>query len=161
LLGRRLITGLCAAALAVLPCLLESSAEAARKGAHRHSGKKQAVREIYKTGTNHPKRFFAEYTRDRSGRPTIIYYRRYATAPGYFKTFVRQHELCHHLGYRNEIDANCCAIKRMGLSRSGIAALRNYIISRDVNSQTAVDHPGQGAAFWGKTASRCLGGAHR
>jgi hypothetical protein len=161
LLGRRLITGLCAAALAVLPCLLESSAEAARKGAHRHSGKKQAVREIYKTGTNHPKRFFAEYTRDRSGRPTIIYYRRYATAPGYFKTFVRQHELCHHLGYRNEIDANCCAIRRMGLSRSGIAALRNYIISRDVNSQTAVDHPGQGAAFWGKTASRCLGGAHR
>jgi hypothetical protein len=161
LLGRRLITGLCAAALAVLPCLLESSAEAARKGAHRHSGKKQAVREIYKTGTNHPKRFFAEYTRDRSGRPTIIYYRRYATAPSYFKTFVRQHELCHHLGYRNEIDANCCAIKRMGLSRSGIAALRNYIISRDVNSQTAVDHHGQGAAFWGKTASRCLGGAHR
>jgi hypothetical protein len=49
----------------------------------------------------------------------------------------------------------------MRLSSSGIAALRNYIISRDVNSQTVIDHPGQGAAFWAKTASRCLGGAHR
>jgi hypothetical protein len=117
---RRLVTGLCAATLAMLPCLLDS-ADAGRKGVRSHSGKK----------------------------------------PSYFKTFVRQHELCHHLGYRNEIDANCCAIRRMRLSSSGIAALRNYIISRDVNSQTAVDHPGQGAAFWGKTASRCLGRAHR
>jgi hypothetical protein len=160
MVGRRLVTGLCAATLAVLPCLLDS-ADAGRKGVRGHSGKKHAVREIYKTGTNHPKRFFAEYTRDRSGRPTIVYYRRYATAPSYFKTFVRQHELCHHLGYRNEIDANCCAIRRMRLSSSGIAAMRNYIISRDVNTQTAVDHPGQGAAFWGKTAGRCLGRAHR
>jgi hypothetical protein len=160
MVGRRLVTGLCAATLALLPCLLDS-ADAGRKGVRGHSGKKPAVREIYKTGTNHPKRFFAEYTRDSSGRPTIVYYRRYATAPSYFKTFVRQHELCHHLGHRNEIAANCCAIKRMRLSKSGIAALRNYIISRDVNSQTAVDHAGQGAAFWASTSSRCLGGAHR
>jgi hypothetical protein len=125
------------------------------------TSKRQAVREIYKTGTSHPRRFFAESTHDRSGRPVIIYYRRYATAPAYFKSFVRNHEHCHHLGYKNEIDANCCAIRRMRLSSRGLAALRSYIISRDVNSQTAVDHPGQGAAFWSKTASRCLGSAHR
>jgi hypothetical protein len=49
----------------------------------------------------------------------------------------------------------------MRLSSRGLAALRNYIISHDVNSQTVIDHPGQGAAFWASTSSRCLGGAHR
>jgi hypothetical protein len=161
MVGRRLLIGLCAAVLAVMPVLLDSSADAARKGVHRHSGKRPAVREIYKTGTSHPRRFFAEATRDSRGRPVIIYYRRYATAPAYFKSFIRNHELCHHLGYRNEIDANCCAIRRMRLSSRGLAALRNYIISHDVNSQTVIDHPGQGAAFWASTSSRCLGGARR
>jgi hypothetical protein len=65
------------------------------------------------------------------------------------------------LGYRSEIAANCCALRRMRLSRSSLAALRNYIISHDVNSQTIIDHPGQGAAFWAQTASQCLGGAYR
>jgi hypothetical protein len=46
----------------------------------------------------------------------------------------------------------------MGLSKSGAAALRNYIVSRDVNSETARDYKGQGALFWGKTESRCFGG---
>jgi hypothetical protein len=161
MVGRRLLVGLYATVLAVTPVLLDSSADAARKGVHRHSGKRPVVREVYKTGTSHPRRFFAEATRDSKGRPVIVYYRRYATAPPYFQSFVRNHERCHHLGYRNEIDANCCAIRRMRLSSRGLAALRNYIISHDVNSQTVVDHPGQGAAFWASTSSRCLGGAHR
>ena len=93
-----------------------------------------------------------------AGRPLIIYYRRYATAPGHFQSFVRHHECCHHAGHGNEISANCCAIRRMGLSKSGAAALRNYIVSRDVNSETARDYKGQGALFWGKTESRCFGG---
>ena len=47
----------------------------------------------------------------------------------------------------------------MQLSGSALASLRSYIVSRDVNSQTVVDYAGQGALFWNKTASRCLGQA--
>jgi hypothetical protein len=47
----------------------------------------------------------------------------------------------------------------MQLSPSGLAAIRNYIVSRDVNSQTAVDYQGQGSLFWSKTANQCLGSA--
>jgi hypothetical protein len=130
-------------------------------GVNSRTGQRQSVQEIYRTGVSHPRRFFAESTHDRSGRPQIIYYSRYASAPGYFKSFVRQHECCHQAGFRNEIDANCCALRRMGLSPSGVAALRNYIVSRDVNSETATDYQGQGALFWGKTESRCFLSAER
>ena len=126
------------------------------------AGKSQAVQEIYRTGINHPRRFFAEATSDRAtGRPQIIYYARYANAPAYFKSFVRQHECCHHLGHKDEIGANCCALRRMGLSAGGLAALKSYIVSRDVNSQTAVDYAGQGALFWSKTERSCLSHASR
>ena len=131
-------------------------AMAACYGTNSKTKQRQAVQEIYRA-SSHPKRYFAQATHDaRTGRPQIFYYRRYSTAPAYFKRFVRQHECCHHLGYRNEIDANCCALRRMRLSASGVAALRNYIISRDVNSQTKVDRPGQGSAFWSKTANKCV-----
>lgn len=142
-------------------CVCVSVASAASAGGHSRPGKRQAVREVYKTGTSHPKRFFAESTHDRNGRPVIIYYRRYATAPAHFQSFVRHHERCHQAGYRNEIAANCCAMRRMKLSGRRLAALRDYIIAHDVNSETVVDHPGQGASFWSKTASQCLGGAYR
>jgi hypothetical protein len=85
----------------------------------------------------------------------IIYYRRYAQAPSYFKSFVRAHECCHHLGHRSEIAANCCALKRLRVSRGSTAALRNYIITRDVNSETKRDHKGQGSKFWSKTERSC------
>lgn len=49
----------------------------------------------------------------------------------------------------------------MRLSSSGLAALRSYIISRDVNGQTVVDYKGQGSAVWTKTANHCLGSARR
>ena len=39
----------------------------------------------------------------------------------------------------------------MQLSASGLAALKSYIVSRDVNSQTIVDYAGQGALFWSLT----------
>jgi len=48
-----------------------------------------------------------------------------------------------------------------GLSASGLSAVRTYIVSKDVNSETAVDYVGQGSLFWSKTASRCLGQAPR
>jgi len=140
-----------------------SSVEAAAcTGVNRQTGQRQTVQEIYRTSTNHPRRFFAEATHDRATeRPQIIYYGRYATAPAYFKSFVRNHECCHHSGHRDEIAANCCALKRMQLSSSGLAALRSYIVSKDVNSQTIVDYQGQGSLFWSKTASRCLSSAQR
>jgi hypothetical protein len=94
--------------------------------------KHHAVHEIYRTGVSHPRRYFAESTHDRSGRPVIVYYRRYSTAPGYFKAFVRNHERCHVSGYHNEITASCCALKRMRLSKAGLATVGNYIVSRDV-----------------------------
>jgi hypothetical protein len=49
----------------------------------------------------------------------------------------------------------------MGLSASSLAAARTYIVSKDVNSETAVDYVGQGSLFWRKAASRCLGQAAR
>ena len=149
-----------AAILAIVLLVSAPVAAFACTGVNSKTKQRQTVHQIYKTGVSHPKRYFAEATHDpKTGRPLIIYYRRYATAPGYFKTFVRAHECCHHAGHRNEISANCCALRRMGLSSSGLAVLRNYIISRDVNSQTAVDYQGQGSAFWNKTANQCLGSA--
>lgn len=143
--------------LALLLCAFASEA-AAYRGA---KSKAEAIHEVYRTGVNHPRRYFAESTRDRSERPTIIYYRRYRTAPGYFKSFIRNHERCHLSGYRNEIAASCCALERMKLSKSGVAAIRHYIVSRDVNSETAVDYQGQGRLFWSKIESGCPGASDR
>lgn len=155
---RKLVAAVPALSLAIALLAYAPEASAACVGVNSKTGQRQSVAEIYRTGVSHPRRFFAEATHDRSGRPLIIYYRRYATAPGHFQSFVRHHECCHHAGHGNEISANCCAIRRMGLSKSGAAALRNYIVSRDVNSETARDYKGQGALFWGKTESRCFGG---
>jgi len=147
---------------AILALCAGTPAAGACLGVNSQTGQSQSVQEIYRTGMSHPRRFFAEATHDRAtGRPQIIYYSRYGTAPAYFKSFVRQHECCHHNGHRDEIEANCCALRRMGLSASGLAALRTYIVARDVNSQTIVDYQGQGSLFWSKTASRCLGSAQR
>ena len=131
-------------------------------GVNSRTGQSQTVQEVYRTGISHPRRFFAEATHDRaSGRPQIIYYGRYANAPAHFKSFIRNHECCHHNGHKDEIAANCCALRRMGLSAGGVAAIRTYVVSRDVNSETAVDYAGQGKLFWSKTASRCLSSAQR
>jgi hypothetical protein len=148
------------ASLAMLLCAFGPVA-AAYRGAKGKTGKHQAIHEVYRIGVNHPRRFFAESTHDRSGRPTIIYYRRYSTAPGYFKSFIRNHERCHLSGYRNEIAASCCALRRMKLSTSELAVIGHYIVSRDVNSETAVDYQGQGRLFWSKIESRCLGASGR
>jgi hypothetical protein len=154
----KLVAALPAFSLAIVLLAYAPAASAACTGVNSKTGQRQSVLEIYRTGVSHPRRFFAEATHDRSGRPLIIYYRRYTAAPGHFQSFVRQHECCHHAGHGNEIAANCCALRRMGLSKSGAAALRNYIVSRDVNSETARDYKGQGALFWGKTESRCFAG---
>ncbi|MHA1572833.1 MAG: hypothetical protein ACTSX8_02465 [Alphaproteobacteria bacterium] len=138
--------------LAAFSC---APAVAACYGTNSKTKQRQAVQEIYRA-SSHPKRYLAQATHNpRTGRPQIFYYRRYSTAPAHFKRFVRHHECCHHLGYSNEIAANCCAIRRMRLSSGGIAALRHYIIARDVNSQTKVDRQGQGSVFWNKTAKQC------
>lgn len=142
-------------ALALFACA--QPAAAACTGVNKKTGKRQSVQQIYRTKVSHPRRFFAESTHHRaSGRPQIVYYRRYATAPGYFKSFIRAHECCHHAGHRNEISANCCALRRLRLSRRGAAAIGRYIVSRDVNSQTVIDYKGQGSLFWSKTVSACL-----
>jgi hypothetical protein len=153
---------LCLAALFISLCACTPAAAGACLGVNSQTGQSQSVQELYRTAVSHPRRFFAESTHDgATGRPLIIYYRRYSTAPDYFKSFIRNHECCHQSGHKDEIDANCCALRRMGLSASGLAALRTYIVSRDVNSQTVVDYTGQGSLFWSKTASRCLGTAER
>jgi hypothetical protein len=146
--------------LAMLLCAFASDAVAYRS-AKSKTGKHQAIHEVYRTGVNHPRRYFAESTRDRSGRPRIIYYRRYSTAPGHFQSFIRNHERCHISGHRNEISASCCALERMKLSKSGLAAIRHYIVSKDVNSETAIDYQGQGRVFWSKIQSKCLGASGR
>jgi hypothetical protein len=153
---------LCVAALLLSLLACTEAAAGACVGVNSQTGQRQSVSELYRTGTSHPRRYFAEATHDRaSGRPLIIYYGRYGAAPAYFKSFIRNHECCHHNGHKDEIAANCCALRRMGLSASGLAAVRSYIVSKDVNSQTAVDYAGQGSLFWRKTASRCLGQAQR
>jgi hypothetical protein len=81
---------LCLVSLALLLCAATPAAAGGCVGVNSHSGKRQSVQETYRTGISHPRRFFAESTHDRaSGRPQIIYYRRYSSAPAYFKTFVR------------------------------------------------------------------------
>lgn len=153
---------LCLVTLIVSLWACMPAAAGACVGVNSQTGQSQSVQELYRTSVSHPKRYFAEATHDRaSGQPQIVYYRRYSTAPAYFKSFIRNHECCHQSGHKDEIDANCCALRRMGLSASGLAALRTYIVSRDVNSQTLVDYQGQGSLFWSKTASRCLGTAER
>jgi hypothetical protein len=145
--------------LAIILSAAAPGAAEACTGTNSKTGQRQAVQEIYRS-SSHPKRYFAESTHDpRTGRPQIIYYARYGAAPAYFKSFIRVHECCHHAGNRNEIAANCCALRRLQPSTSGLAAIRNYIISRDVNSQTATDYHGQGNLFWSKTANQCLGSA--
>jgi hypothetical protein len=68
-----LVLSLCAATDAVGACL----------GVNRLTEKSQAVQEVFRTSFSHPRRFFAEATHDRgTGRPLIIYYSRYASAPG-------------------------------------------------------------------------------
>ena len=134
---------------------------AAQRGARHQAAKRHAVHEVYRTNVSHPLRYFAETKRDRSGRATIVYYHRYTTAPGYFQSFVRNHERCHLSGHGNEIGASCCALERMRLSQGGVAAVRNYIVTRDVNSETAVDYQGQGQLFWSKIERRCPGAARR
>lgn len=147
--------GLAVLATFCLSVFVCAPAMAACYGTNAKTKQRQAVHEIYR-GSSHPKRYFAQATHDAStGRPQIFYYRRYSSAPAHFKRFVRAHECCHHLGYHNEIAANCCALRRMRLSSSGLATLRNYIVSRDVNSQTKVDRKGQGSTFWKKTAQQC------
>jgi hypothetical protein len=151
---------LCMAILAViLFACAPTVATAACYGTNTKTKQRQPVQEIHRS-SSHPKRYFAESRHDpRTGRPQIIYYARYGAAPAYFKSFIRAHECCHQAGNRNEIAANCCALRRLKPSSSGLAAIRNYIISRDVNSQTAVDYKGQGSLFWSKTANQCLGSA--
>jgi len=149
-------------ALMLSLCACTPAVAGACVGVNSRTGHSQSVQELYRTGINHPRRFFAEATHDgATGRPQIIYYARYNAAPGYFKSFIRNHECCHLSGHRDEIAANCCALRRMGLSASGLAAIRNYIVAKDVNSQTAVDYAGQGSLFWSKTARSCLGSAQR
>ena len=147
---------------AAIAFLVYAPAAAACTGTNSKTKQRQSVQQIYRTNVSHPNRHFAEASHDpKTGRPVIIYYRRYAKAPGYFKSFVRAHECCHHLGHRNEIAANCCALGRMRVSRSSLAAIRNYIVARDVNSETRTDHKGQGSTFWSKTERRCPNVARR
>jgi len=146
----------------VVSLLVGATAVSACTGVNSKTKQRQSVQQVYRTNVSHPRRHFAESRHDpASGRPITIYYRRYAQAPAYFKSFTRAHECCHHLGNRDEIAANCCALKRLRLSRSSTAALRNYIISRDVNSETKGDYRGQGSKFWSKTERRCPSVARR
>lgn len=129
--------------------LIGSTAATACIGINSKTKQRQSVQHIYRTNISHPSGYYAEAKYDStSGRPTIIYYRLYAQAPTYFKNFTRAHECCHLLGYRNEIAANCCALKRLRLSRGATAALRKYIIARD-------------SAFWSKTERSCPRTANR
>jgi len=149
-------------ASAAIVFLVYPPAASACTGKNNKTKQRQSVQHIYRTNVSHPNRHIAEATHDpRTGRPVIIYYRRYAKAPGYFKSFVRAHECCHHLGHRNEIAANCCALARIRVSRSSLAAIRNYIVARDVNSETKIDHKGQGSKFWSKTERSCPNVARR
>lgn len=131
-------------------------------GINLKSRKAQSVRVVYKTKLNHPDRYFAEATHDRqSGRPLIIYYRRYAKAPAYFRNFVARHECCHHAierrggNARDEIAANCCALR--GYSKSARAAIGRYIVAREVNSDAMFAFSGAGREFWSRTMARCPG----
>ena len=130
-------------------------------GINFHTGKRQKVRVIYKTRVSHPGRYIAEATyAPKSGRPLIIYYRRYNSLPGLYKRFVRLHECCHHRAARggafsDETGANCCALRRMRLSKRQAAFIKSTMIRHNINSDTFATVPGQGAVFWRRTYARC------
>jgi len=140
---------------------LASDAAAGCRGVNLKTRKIQSVQELY-SSRSHPGRYFAEATfRRGSGRPLIIYYRRFRSAPGFYRRFIRHHECCHHTlrlkGHPggDEIGANCCALRRMRASKSLVRRIKSYMIRHDVNSDTVVDYAGQGVAFWRRTAARC------
>jgi len=141
-------------------------AEAACWGTNYKTGNKQTVREVYRTGVAHPKRYIAEATySNKNGQPLIIYYKRYTKFPALYRSFIRLHECCHHAaghsGFSDEVGANCCALRRMRLTRARAARIRNIMISHNINSNTVIDYPGQGAEFWSRTAARCPKAARR
>ena len=105
-----------AAFVAVALFLFWPDGASACTGVNFKTKRPQSVRVIYRTKVSHLQCHFAEATHDpKSGRPLIIYYRRYNSAPGYFKSFIRRHECRHHSIERaggnafDEIAANCCA----------------------------------------------------
>ena len=143
-----------------------SMAEAACWGTNYKTGKKQAVREMYRTSVAHPKRYIAEATYSpKTGQPLIIYYNRYNRFSALYRSFIRLHECCHHAagrsGFSDEVGANCCALRRMRLSRASAARVRSIMISHNINSDTLIDYPGQGKEFWRRTAARCPKAARR
>lgn len=153
---RRLFAAFAAVAL----FLVWPDGASACTGVNFKTKRSQSVRVIYRTKVSHPQRHFAEATHDpKSGRPLIVYYRRYNSAPGYFKSFIRRHECCHHSIERaggnafDEIAANCCALR--GMSRSARAAVGKYIVRREINSYAWVQAVGIGGDFWSRTQGRC------
>ena len=137
------------------------AADAACWGRNHITGQRQQVREIYRTSYRHPGRFIAEATASKSGQPLIIYYNRYARLPAFYKSFVRQHECCHHwlrskgLNSGDEIAANCCALRRMRVSKRTARRIKGYMIRNDINSDVVVNSPGVGLEFWARTIARC------
>ena len=146
----------------VITVLLVSANPAfACTGANIKANKTQTVKQIV-TNQSHPKRYMAAASFDPvSGRPLITYYRRYIQAPSYFKRFIRHHECCHHILYRNgyslgdEIGANCCAFRRMKLTKKTAHKIKNYMIREKINSYVAIKTDGVGAEFWSRTVARC------
>jgi hypothetical protein len=72
----------CVAILAVILFAAAPVAASACTGVNSKTKQHQTVQEICRS-SSHPKRYFAEATHDpKTGRPVIIYYRRYATRAG-------------------------------------------------------------------------------
>ena len=149
--------------IVVLPVLANPAF--ACTGINIKTNKAQTVRQVF-TSKSHPQRYIAAASFDpATGRPLITYYRRYSRLPGYYKSFVRHHECCHHIhrrrgqGFGDEIGANCCALRRMRVSKSLARKIKGYMIRQNINSDVAINSPGVGADFWVRTYSRCPGSA--
>ena len=156
--------------MAILAAVLFAAAPVAANactGTNSKTKQRESVQQIYRS-SSHPKRYFAEATHDpRTGRPQIIYYARYNSAPSYFKSFIRAHECCHHsLGHiakfkqglgqlgpqpffyiapalrQMELEADCCAVRllRDRHEEDGIAAART-VMSVFGKEQTGAYYP--------------------
>lgn len=146
---------------AALLLTISTSWALACTGVNYKTGKPQTVKQIF-SSKKHTQNYIAEATSNSAtGQPLIIYYHRYKRAPAYYKTFVRHHECCHHIMRRkgmnsgDETGANCCALRRMRVSKRLARKIKNYMISQNINSDAWSNYEGVGAEFWARTYARC------
>jgi hypothetical protein len=88
-----------------------------------------------------------------TGQPTILYSRKVSTMAPPVQAFIQMHECCHlSENLEDEIEANCCAIRRMKLSDRDLGEVEK--VTKSVG-WLPVGYGGSGEEFWRLTMEKC------